>query len=110
MRKFFISPFKILYGFYYLIEPVFGGRGFITCHVTPAKLKTLPKEWENPFTKELSKENLSDLLKKAEKLSLKYMQNALSYWNGDISIDEVIAEIGSKSYLKGIEDNMSKPC
>ena len=109
LRRFFISPFKILYCIYYLIEPLFGKRGFITGHVSPVRLKKLPEKWKNPFTGEETTDDLGELLKKAEKLSLKYMQGALSYWEGKTSIDELTALLGSNSYLKGIPDEMSDP-
>ena len=109
LRRFFVSPLKILYCIYYLIEPIFGKRGFITGHVSPSKLKKLPSKWINPFTGEESCDSIDELLKKAEKLSLKYMQAAVSFWEGNTSMEELMSLLGSSSYLKGIPDELSRP-
>ena len=53
LRGIFPSKHGVRRAFFWLVEPLFGGRGFITGHVSPRQLdKRLPDEWTDPFTGE----------------------------------------------------------
>ena len=57
---------RVQRGFFWLVEPLFGGRGFITGHVSPRQLdKRLPDDWTDPFTGEHHDGGLFALLPKA---------------------------------------------
>lgn len=109
LRRWFCSPCRILYGIFWLAEPFFGGRSFITCHITPAKLKALPAVWKNPYTGEQRQEDLNALLKQAECRSAEYMKAVHDYWNGQTSMDKLSCLLGSASYDSGLEDAQSAP-
>ena len=60
--------------FFWLVEPLFGGRGFITGHVSPRQLdKRLPDDWTDPFTGEHHDGGLFALLPKAVFRSEQFM-------------------------------------
>lgn len=77
LRSIFRSPLHIKYGLFWLIEPLFGGRGRITCHVSPRTLygesrrdkregRALPSPWTDPCTREVHNETLWQLLARAQ--------------------------------------------
>lgn len=117
VRRLFVSRLKISYGLFYLIEPLFGGRGVITGHVSPAHLKGSgkkdkqrpPAQWQHPFTNETMDENMFELLNTATKTSAAYLLAAEAYWSGNLSLRKTMQVIGSASYLSGLEDEQSNP-
>ncbi len=116
MRRMFVSRFKIKYALFWLAEPLFGGRGFITGHVTPARLRgvdgdtpALPQEWIHPFTGQVQKASLPDLLEQAERTGAAYMLAAQGYWTGKLTMEQVEELLGSASYLSGLPDDASDP-
>jgi len=51
LRRLFTSRHGVRRAFYWVLELFFGGRGFITGHVSPAHLKlNLPEDWTDPAT------------------------------------------------------------
>lgn len=114
MRGMFISRFKIKYALFWLAEPLFGGRGFITGHVSPAHLKgtgkdkeKLPDVWKHPKIGEEQHESLEELLERAERTGAAYMMAAQGYWDGRLTLDRAMELIGSNSYLWGVPDEKS---
>ena len=93
------------------MEPLFGGKGFITGHrVAPARWsKDLPDEWTDPFTGEPRKGNAFALLREAEKRSGIFMAGALEYWMGGISEEQFFGLLGSMSYTEGRATPRSDP-
>ena len=92
-----------------LLELFFGGRGFITGHVSPAHLKlNLPEDWTDPATGEERHGGAFALLKDAQHRCELFMTAALGHWMG--KLDEEILEktLGSMSYITGTETEQSK--
>lgn len=116
LRRHFVSRMRVKYALFWLVEPLFGGRGFITGHITPARLKgtgknetPLPEVWEHPFTGEEQQADLAALLEQAERTGAAYMMAAQGYWQGKLRLEKVMGIIGSRSYLSGLEDEVSAP-
>ena len=96
--------------FFWLVEPLFGGRGFITGHVSPRQLdKRLPDDWTDPFTGEHHDGGLFALLPKAVFRSEQFMGAALLYWMNRLPPAEFAEKLGSMSYLQGIATPESDP-
>ena len=96
--------------FFWLVEPLFGGRGFITGHVSPRQLdKRLPDDWVDPFTGDAHDGGLVALLPKAVFRSEQFMGAALLYWMKKLPADSLAAQIGSMSYTQGIPTPQSDP-
>lgn len=110
LRSIFVSRWKIKRSLYWLIEPLFGGRGFITGHVTPARLRgaskkdkrKLPDTWQDPFTGEGHTDGLAALLEHAQRRSAAYMLAAEGYWAGKVRPDQLYGLLGSASYTTGL--------
>ena len=110
LRSLFISRWKIKRSMYWLVEPLFGGRGTITGHVTPARLrgaskkdkKKLPDTWRDPFTGEAHTDGLDALLEHAQRRSAAYMLAAEGYWAGKVRADQLYGLLGSASYTTGL--------
>lgn len=110
LRSIFVSRWRIKRSIYWLIEPLFGGRGFITGHVTPARLrgaskkdkKKLPDTWQDPFTGESHTDGLAALLEHAQRRSAAYMLAAEGYWAGKVRADQLYGLLGSASYTTGL--------
>lgn len=77
LRGIFQSRRHIKYGLFWLVEPLFGGRGVVTCHVSPRTLygegkkdrengRSLPAPWTDPYTGTVHEEDLWQLLRRAE--------------------------------------------
>ena len=95
--------------FYWVLELFFGGRGFITGHVSPAHLKlNLPEDWTDPATGEERHGGAFALLKDAQHRCELFMTAALGHWMG--KLDEEILEktLGSMSYITGTDTEQSK--
>ena len=115
MRSLFVSRLRLKYGLFWLVEPLFGGRGFITGHVTPAHLRGgdegqgLPQVWKNPFTHQQQTETVWQLLEQAAHRSAQCMKAAQQVWDGNQSMEQAMECIGSNSYLSGLPDERSAP-
>ena len=110
LRKLFVSRHggrKLLFS---LLEPLFGGKGFITGHVTPAKLKDMPDEWQDPVTGERHTGGVFALIPQAQRRSEQYMTAALQTWMGAQPEEQLFALLGSRSYTTGqpIPENKTK--
>lgn len=111
------TPLRLRKGLFWLVEPFFGGRGFITGHSSPARLRgirpgdkvKLPAPWVDPFTGEEHDEDIMGLLERAERMSAAYMIVAQQYWEGKITERRLAAVLGSKSYSNGLDSSQADP-
>ncbi len=110
IRSIFSSRFGVKRAIFWLIEPLFGGRGVLTVHVHPRRLrgiskraikrgKALPNPWVDPVTGEVHEETLDELLLRAMAktteiyTALLNPKNARQFW----------ALLGSYDYVTGTE-------
>ena len=110
LRGIFPCKHGVRRAFFWRVEPLFGGRGFITGHVSPRQLdKRLPDDWVDPFTGDAHDGGLFALLPKAVFRSEQFMGAALLYWMKKLPTDDFAAQIGSMSYTQGIPTPQSDP-
>ena len=110
LRGLFPSRHGVRRVLFWLIEPLFGGRGFITGHVSPRQLDArLPDEWTDPFTGTVRDGGLFALLPRATLRSEQFMGAALLYWMDKLTPAEFAEKLGSMSYTKGIATPESDP-
>ena len=110
LRGLFPSKHGLRRVFFWLVEPLFGVRGFITGHVSPRQLdKRLPDDWTDPFTGEHHDGGLFALLPKAVFRSEQFMEAALLYWMNRLPPAEFAEKLGGMSYLQGIATPESDP-
>lgn len=110
LRGLFPSRHGVRRVVFWLIEPLFGGRGFITGHVSPRQLDArLPDEWTDPFTGTVRDGGLFALLPRATLRSEQLMGAALLYWMDKLTPAEFAEKLGSMSYTKGIATPESDP-
>lgn len=110
LRRLFISRTGVKRAFFWLVEPLFGGRGFITGHVSPRKLDDrLPDQWVNPFDGQTYQGGLFVLLPIAQKRSEQFMAAALQTWMQALPWREFAALLGSMSYTEGRPTAASDP-
>lgn len=110
LRHLFVSRHRVLYGVCWLVEPLFGKRGLITGHITPAKLAhPLPDGWAHPVTNEAHTGGLDALLQQAEERASAYLLAAQSCWAGRLTSEELGQILGSACYDTGLADQCSDP-
>ena len=110
MRRLFPSRHGVKRALFWLAEPLLGGRGFITGHVSPRQLaKDLPEAWTDPFTGEAKQGGPFALLRQAEKRSALYMLGTLEYWMGKMPAGRFFPLLGSMSYTEGRPTPQSDP-
>ena len=111
------TPLRLRRLVFRLAEPFVGGRGFITSHCTPARLKgirpkdktRLPQPWVDPFTGEEHDEDILQLLDRAAQVAAAYIIVARQYWEGRITARRLAAVLGSKSYNNGLDSSHADP-
>ena len=108
LRGLFVSRRGVRRALFRLAEPLFGGRGVITGHVSPACLRDLPDRWIDPFTGREHTGGVFALLPQAQARSETYMSAALQYWMGAITAQQFARVIGSMSYSQGRETERSR--
>lgn len=110
LRRMFPSRHGVRKVVFWLIEPLFGGRGTVTGHLSPRKLADpLPEQWTDPFTGTQREETPFDLLVTAQQRSEEFIRAALKTWMGKLSREEFEALLGSMSYTQGIATPQSDP-
>lgn len=110
LRGLFISRLGVKKGLFWLLEPLFGGRGKITGHVSPRRLKeSLPEIWTDPYSGEARTGDVFTLLAQAQALSEQYMAAAILVWNGRQPMDLLAQSLGSSSYTQGRPTPESAP-
>lgn len=104
IKNFLYSPSKLKLFNATLIEKILGfEEGFVTGRMQPCD-KELPNFpfWKNLGVDLFSTESLNNLLLRADYLSAEYIKHGIDYFSGIISIDDLIEEIGNKSYETGL--------
>lgn len=110
LRGLFTSRFGVRRALFWLIEPLFGGRGRITVHVSPRRLKDgLPDTWTDPATGEEKTGDVFELMARAQERSRQYMAAAVEVWSGRQPIETLAALLGSVSYTTGTATARSGP-
>lgn len=115
LRHVFVSRWGGKKALLWLVEPLFGGRGAVTGHVTPARLRgmapkdkhKLPAAWRDPFTGEQVQGGIPELLARAERRSAAYMLAARGYWQGKVRQNQLQTLLGSASYTTGQPNDCS---
>lgn len=94
-----------------LVQPFTGGRGTISCHLTPARLRgvsrrdtrrgvSLPAIWRDPATGAVREENLQQVLDAAQRYASLLVQEAAA---PDTGADLFWPLVGSRDYVTGTE-------
>ena len=110
VRRLFPSRHGLRRGLFYLVETFFGGRGYLTGHVSPRALAPdLPDEWVNPATGQRRRADIQSLLLLAEQNSVLFFSAALRYWTGILPERGVAGLLGSRDYETGTETEASAP-
>lgn len=110
LRGIFASRYGVKRALYWLVEPLFGGRGFITGHVSPRRLdERLPDRWVNPFDGQTYEGGVFALLPIAQKRSEQFMAAALQTWMDAMPRQALAALLGSMSYTEGRSTPASDP-
>lgn len=110
VRRVFPSRFGVRKVLFRLLDPLFGGPGAITGHVSPRRLaEPLPDTWTDPYGGEAKTGDAFTLLAEAQALSERYMAAAILVWTGR-QPRAVLAELlGSRSYGEGRATPRSDP-
>ena len=104
IRSLFVCRGPVKRGLLRLAEPLFGKPGTVMGHVTPARLRPgLPETWAHPFTGE----EFTALRVRAEQRCGLDLAAGRAYWAGSMTMQELSALLGSRSYLSGTEDAAS---
>lgn len=117
LRRGFASqtPLRLRQKAFRIVECFIGGKGYITCHLTPQPLRgisakdankgiRLPNVWQDPYTGETREENIYQLLEKAEMYSTLLIREATALYTG---WDLFWPLVGSKDYTWGVETPQS---
>lgn len=110
LRRLFVSRHGVRRVFFSLVEPLFGGKGFITGHVSPRKLKDgLPDAWTDPYSGRAREGGVSALIEQAQQRSTQFMAAAILVWTGR-QPRQMLADVwGSMSYGEGRPTPKSDP-
>lgn len=114
IRGLFSSRFGFKRALLWLIEPIFGGRGVLTTHVHPRRMrgmgkwaikrgKTLPTDWVDLTTGEAHSETLDQLLLRATKRTIQIYNTLLS----PNTAGQFWQTLGSRDYVTGTETEAS---
>ncbi len=114
IRGLFSSRFGIKRALFWCLEPLFGGRGVLTTHVHPRRMrgmskramkrgKTLPTDWVDPTTGEAHSETLDQLLLRATKRTIQIYNTLLS----PNTAGQFWKILGSRDYVTGTETEAS---
>lgn len=103
LRSIFVSRFRIKWAIFWLAERIaFGGAGFITGHITPAKLKkNLPGKWIHPATKQPMQQDIWQLLQIAESRAAELLVQYQAWQKAELSFLQFAKIIGNFSYDDG---------
>lgn len=112
LRRFFYSPLHIKKAAAGIAELIaFHKRGFITCHMTPARLKKhLPKAWTDPFSGEEKDGGAEAILTEAESRCAALMRSARKYWEGRLAPSTLSRNVGNLSYETGLSWKKAPKC
>lgn len=116
LRGLFQTHTGFRYGVFWLVEPLFGGRGFITGHVSPRALygerkkdkaagRTLPTQWIDPATGQQRCADVWQLIAQAEEDTVALYRQLLNAPAGELA--DFWAAVGSKDYVTGTQTEAS---
>ena len=109
VRRLFPSRHGIRKALFWLVESVWGGRGFLTGHISPRALALdLPDDWTDPTTGAARHGGAFALLKEAERRSALLMTGALQHWMGVLPENDLAKLLGSLDYTTGTETEASR--
>lgn len=103
IKNFFYSPKKPKFVLAYIIEKLLGlGEGGVLSHMQPCRrpITRIPF-WENSAAGLFCPRTLEQLLLQADYMSARNIGLGLDFFKGIISIDDMIEDVGSKSYETG---------
>lgn len=102
IRRLLAGRGRLTSGLLWLVEPLFGGRGAVTGHISPRQLATdLPDDWTDPFTGEARQGNAFALLREAQTRCEQMLSATLQYWMRVLPEAELAQKLGSMSYIEG---------
>ncbi len=103
-RGMFISRWRIKWAVFWLAERlVLRSAGFVTSHISPAKLKSgLPTQWTHPTTQQPMQGDVYQLLQQAQQRAQELLQAYLAWHNGEMSFERLAETIGNISYDSGV--------
>ncbi len=83
-------------------------NAYFESHVTPGKIPKggFASTWLNPYTKKEENSGPQELLDKSAKRGAYYILQTLKYYKKEISSKELFKEIGSNSYVTGLNWNI----
>ncbi len=105
LHRVFCSRFGFLRGVMWCAERlILRSPGFGMCHMTPAKQPEggFTREWVHPFTHVHMTAGPQELYEQSEALAKRYLRAVESYWLGQISKQQLAAELGDRSYSTGL--------
>ncbi|MCI6740154.1 MAG: zinc dependent phospholipase C family protein [Bacteroidales bacterium] len=116
LRALFVSRLGIKKKLLEAAEPLFGGKGSLTGHVSPARLKgcrrsdkeQLPSVWRNPYTGQTCQITVAGLLHESTRRAVTCFLTCRSFWQGRTPRQELERLLGSRSYETGLEDADSR--
>ena len=108
LRRLFTSRHGVRRAFYWVLELFFGGRGFITGHVSPAP-QAEPAGGIGPLPPPPAKSATAGaaLLKDAQHRCELFMTAALGHWMGKLD-EEILEDPWQAGYITGTETEQSK--
>ncbi len=115
LRGWFCCRTPLKAALFWLIEPLFGGRGAVTSHLTPARLRgvsrrdarrgiVLPSLWHDPATGAVREENLYQVLDAAQARCTALLREAAA---PDTGADLFWPLVGARDYVTGTETPLS---
>ena len=116
LRSLFVSRLGVKKKLLEVLEPMFGGKGSLTGHVSPARLlgcrrsdkEKLPVVWRNPYTGQTCQITVVGLLGEATRQAVTCFLTCRSVWQGRTPRQELERLLGSRSYETGLEDADSR--
>lgn len=104
IKNFFCSPKRVKFFPAFIIEKRLGFEdGYVMSHMQPCTKPIPPYPfWENIDIELYSVETLDDILLRADYLSAQSINIGLEYFKGIYTIDDLLEDIGNKSYETGL--------
>lgn len=104
IKQMFYSPNRWKNGLAFVVEKLLRfDEGFVVSHMQPCKRKIedVPV-WCNYSVNILSTATIAELLKRADYMSADYIKVGLEYFKGVYSAQDLLEDIGNKSYETGV--------
>lgn len=104
IKNFFYSPKKFKFAAALAVEKLFGFKeGYVVSHMQPCKRKIqdIPF-WLNSGAGLYCSRSIEDILNQADFMSARNISIGLEFFKGIITADDMMEDVGSKSYETGI--------